>query len=49
MHVAMTDVEIEVESLFSVLRHLEDGRSVDDAWALGEIDATDMLAARAAS
>lgn len=43
-------VEVECEALFTVLRHLEDGRSIADSWALGEIDAADLrTAARAAS
>lgn len=40
-------VEVEIEALFIVLRHMGDGRSTDDAWALGEIDAADMLTAQA--
>lgn len=40
------DVEITSVGLFAVLTHLADGRTVDDAWALGEIDAHDMRLAR---
>lgn len=41
------DVEIASVGLFAVLTHLADGRTVDDAWALGEIDALDMRQQRA--
>ena len=48
--VMLCPVQIECEGLFVVLRHLADGRTPDDSWALGEIDADDLLtAARAAS
>ena len=40
-------VALECEALFTVLRHLGDGRSVDDSWALGRIDALDILTAQA--
>lgn len=42
----LDDVEIEVESLFAVLRHLFDGRTADDSWDLGLIEASDMRTAR---
>lgn len=41
--VPLSPVEVECEGLFVVLRHLEDGRTVDDAWELGAIDAGDLL------
>ena len=40
------DIEIATVGLFAVLTHLTDGRTTDDAWTLGEIDAHDMRLAR---
>ncbi|NUP32905.1 MAG: hypothetical protein HOV66_07850 [Streptomycetaceae bacterium] len=31
----LTDQQIDGQALFTVIRHLEDGRTVDDAWDLG--------------
>jgi hypothetical protein len=45
--VPLCDVEVECEGLFVVLRHLGDGRTTDDAWKLGTIDAGDLLTASA--
>ena len=45
--VPLSPVQVECEGLFVVLRHLADGRTPDDAWALGEIDACDLLTASA--
>jgi len=39
-------VELECVALFTVLRHLADGLSVDDAWARGRMDALDILHAQ---
>lgn len=33
---------LTAEGLFVVLRHLADGRTEEDAWALAEIDVLDM-------
>jgi hypothetical protein len=43
----LDDVELEVEGLFIVLRHLVDGHTPDDAWALGRIDVLDIRTAQA--
>lgn len=40
-------VQAECEGLFVVLRHLGDGRTPEDAWELGAIDAGDLLTASA--
>lgn len=45
----VTKVEAASEGLFTALRHLEDGRTVDDAWALAEIDTADILTAQASA
>ena len=42
----LTAVQVECEALYTVLTHIGDGRTVDEAWALGEIEALDLRVAR---
>lgn len=45
--VTLAPVQVQCEAVFVALRHIGDDRTIDDSWALAEIDAHDLRTATA--